>query len=300
MARVVFFGTPRFAQEVLHIVASSHEVVCVVTQPDKPFGRKQELKKSEVKEYALEQGLPILQPQILDVSILKQLEVFQADFFLVVAFGQIFPKSFLDFVPCINIHASILPHLRGASPLQEMILEDQKYFGVTAMRMEQGLDCGDILGIQFLETQVDLGLHGLSSKLAQMGGELASAVLDSYHLLSPIRQNHCDASVCKKIKKEQGLVSFVSAREIFVKFLAFSTWPSIFLENGLKLVRIELVEKDGIFRSGEILDVLDDGVLVGCQRGKIKILEVQPPSKMKMLAKDYLHGKRLKIGDLFC
>lgn len=300
MAKIVFFGTPSFAREVLEIVALEHQIVCIVTQPDRPFGRKQELKASEVKEYALQYHIPLFQPQILDQKLLKELQILDADFFLVVAFGQIFPKAFLDFLPCINIHASILPELRGASPIQEMILQDQKKFGVSAMRMEEGLDCGDILGVSCLDSKQDLDLKTLAGKLAQMGGKLANYVLGHFSSIAPLKQNHCDASICKKIRKEQGEVDFSEARKIFVKFLAFAQWPSVFLSNGLKLSRIELDSQEGHFLKGEILEIFDDGVLVGCQKGKIKIFEVQPPSKQKIHAVDYLHGKRLKVGDIFC
>lgn len=300
MARIVFFGTPLFAQRVVEIVALEHQIVAIVTQPDRPFGRKQEPKPSAVKEFALTYQLPLFQPQRLDEDLLKELEFLKPDFFLVVAFGQIFPKSFLDFVPCINIHASILPHLRGASPLQEMILQDQKRFGITAMMMEEGLDCGDILGISMLDFKEDITLEMLACKLADMGGELAKKVLRDFALLVPLRQNHCDASVCKKIKKEDGKIAFNNAREVFVKFLAFSSWPSVFLENGLKLTRLEFLSNKGEFIQGEILEILEDGIIVGCLKGRLKILEVQPPSKQKMKVLDYLRGKRLGVGDRFC
>lgn len=300
MAKVIFFGTPLFARQVLEIVNLKHQILAIVTQPDRPFGRKQELRASEVKEYALKHKIPLFQPQKLDDHLLQDLKHFKADFFLVVAFGQIFPTIFLEYLPCINIHASILPHLRGASPLHEMILQDRKEYGVTAMKMEDGLDCGDILGISILNTQEDLSLSDLATKMANLGGNLANRVLHDFSSIAPLKQNHCDASVCKKIKKEHGEVDFSDARKIFVKYLAFSLWPSIFLHNGLKLLKISLLSKEGKYPQGEILEIQKDGIIVGCQKGKIKILEVQPPSKQKIKAIDYLHGKRLSVGEVFC
>lgn len=300
MARIVFFGTPFFAREVLEIVAETHQIVGIVTQPDRPFGRDQTLKISEVKEYALIHSIPYFQPSKLENSLLQALESLKADFFLVVAFGQIFPKSFLQILPCINIHASILPHLRGASPLQEMILQDQKKFGVSAMRMEEGLDSGEILGISVLDSKKDYDLSSLASVLAYLGGKLASRVLEEFSFIKPIRQRHCDATFCKKIKKEQGKIKFFDAREVWVKFLAFKTWPSIYLDSGLKLLEIRLDSPEGRYKEGEILEIHKESILVGCQKGRLEILEVQPPSKQKMKAIDYLRGKRFKAGDFFC
>lgn len=300
MAKIVFFGTPLFAQKVLKIVAEFHEIVGIVTQPDRPFGRSQTLKASEVKEYALKHKIPYFQPHKLETPLLETLKTLEADFFLVVAFGQIFPKTFLQAIPCINIHASILPHLRGASPLQEMILEDQKSFGVSAMKMEDGLDSGEILGINVLSSKEDYDLSSLASILAELGGKLANRILQNFSSLNPLKQRDCDATFCKKIKKEQGEVRFFYAREVWVKFLAFKAWPSVFLESGLKLLDLRLDSLDGTYHEGEILAIYKESVIVGCRIGKLEIFEVQPFSKQKMKAVDYLRGKRLRVGDIFC
>ena len=300
MAKIVFFGTPSFARTVLEIVMEAHQVLAVVTQPDRPVGRKQELRASEVKECALSHQIPLFQPERLDKQILRELEIFEADFFLVVAFGQIFPKFFLESSLCINIHASILPQFRGASPLQEMILQDQKKFGVTAMKMEEGLDCGEILGMGILQTQKDLNLIELSNKMAQMGGNLAKNILKNFELVAPLKQRNCEASLCQKIKKERGEIFFQKAREIFVKFLAFTPWPGIFLSNGLKLLKLELDSVSGTYQEGKILEIERDYVLLGCKEGSLRVYEVQPPSRQKMSARDYLRGKHLEVGDIFC
>lgn len=300
MARIVFFGTPLFAKQVLEIVAQTHKIVGIVTQPDRPFGRNQTLKISEVKEYALIHAIPYFQPLKLENSLLEILQSLKADFFLVVAFGQIFPKSFLQALPCINLHASLLPCLRGASPLQEMILQDQKQFGVSVMRMEEGLDSGEILGMSVLASKEDYDLSSLSLALAYLGGKLTSRVLEEFSSLKPLKQRNCDATFCKKIKKEQGKIRFLDAREIWVKFLAFKLWPSLFLESGLKLLEMRLDLPEGTYQEGEILTITQESVIVGCQRGRLEIFEVQPFSKQKMKAVDYLRGKRLGVGDLFC
>lgn len=300
MAKIVFFGTPFFAREVLECVAKIHQIVAIVTQPDRPVGRKQELKPSEVKEYALLHNISLFQPEKLEDNLLVQLQGFEVDFFLVVAFGQIFPKSFLESSICINLHASILPQLRGASPLQEMILQDQKQFGISAMKMEEGLDCGEILGMHLLKTEQDFTLSALSHQLAQMGGRLANFVLSHYKMLAPLQQNHCESTLCKKIKKQDGEVTFENARKIFVKYLAFTPWPSIFLSNGLKLSNIAIECLDHQYQEGQILAIERDYVVVGCKQGSLRIYEVQPPSKQKMQTLNYLRGKHLQVGDFFC
>lgn len=300
MAKIVFFGTPLFARKILEIVAEVYEIVGIVTQPDRPFGRSQIPKISEVKEYALKHKIPCFQPHKLETSLLEALRGLEADFFLVVAFGQIFPRTFLQAIPCINIHASILPHLRGASPLQEMILEDQKSFGVSVMRMEEGLDSGEILGVSVLSSKEDYDLPSLASNLAQLGGKLVNRVLENFSSIKPLKQRDCDATFCKKIKKEQGQIRFFCAREVWVKFLAFKAWPSIFLESGLKLLDLRLDSLDGVYQEGEILAIYKESVIVGCQIGKLEIFEVQPFSRQKMKAVDYLRGRRLRVGDILC
>lgn len=300
MARIVFFGTPNFAREVLKILAQTHEIVGIVTQPDRPLGRDQKIRSSAVKEYALAHEIAYFQPSKLENSLLEELKLLQADFFVVVAFGQIFPQDFLNALPCINIHASILPHLRGASPLQEMILEDKREFGVSAMRMEEGLDSGEILGISRLVAREDYDLSSLASALAQLGGRLASRVLREFADLKPLEQRHCDATFCKKIKKDQGKIRFIDAREVFLKFLAFMPWPGIFLENGLKLMDLRLDGVDGVYREGEILGITKESVIIGCQTGRLEIFDVHPLAKRGMRAVDYLRGQRLGVGDVFC
>lgn len=298
--KIAFFGTPFFAKEILEQLLKYHEVAAVITQPDKPFGRKQELKASEVKLLAQSHNLPIFQPEKLEKDLLDKLLDLGAEVFVVVAFGQFFPSSFLNAKLCLNVHASLLPLLRGASPLQEMILEDKKNFGVSVMKMELGMDSGEIMALSYLLSSSNLSLEELASKLTLLGGKLLLKTLKNLSEIEGMKQIGCDATYCKKIKKEEGCVDFSSGRVIVNKLLAFSAWPSVFLENGLKILKADFLEGNCEGNMGEIKEIDEEGIKVVCQDGVLKIYEVQPPNKQKMKVLDYLRGKRLGIGEIFC
>ncbi|CAJ99389.1 methionyl-tRNA formyltransferase [Helicobacter acinonychis] len=302
--RIVFMGTPGFAEVILRALIENQnnniEVVGLFTQMDKPFGRKKELKAPETKTYILENhsNIPIFQPQSLkepEVQILKGLK---PDFIVVVAYGKILPKEVLKIAPCINVHASLLPKYRGASPVHEMILNDDTIYGVSAMLMDLELDSGDILGSASFLREGYLNLETLSLKLAHMGATLLLSTLKNFHSITPKPQDHASATFCKKITKADGLVGFKDAKSLFLKSLAFKTWPEIFLENNLKLLGVELVENEKSHREGEILRIDERGVLVGCLKGSVRIARLQAVGKKPLKAKDYLNGRRLKAGDI--
>lgn len=290
-------GTPKFAQVILQDLLLHFEVVGLFCQPDKPFGRKQETKMPITKEFLIQHypHIPVFQPSTLDENLLGIIKTLRVDIIVVVAYGQILPKSFLAY-RCINLHASILPKYRGASPLQEMLLNDEKYWGVSAMLIEEGLDSGDILGFGILPSNQEDMLLDLANKLANLGAKVLKDVLDRLQSIEPLKQDTFQASYCKKIKKQEGLIDFENAREIFLKFRAYSNWPSIFLENGLKIFDIALQEEEGAYKKGEILAIQEDGILIGCKKGKLKIGMLQAPNKQKIQAKAYILGKRLQVG----
>lgn len=297
--KILFMGTPAFARVILQEVIKDFEVIGLFCQPDKPFGRKQELKAPETKEFLqnYDSKIPIYQPIEFDEVILQEIKKLNPDVILVVAYGKILPKSVLEY-RCINIHASILPKYRGASPIQEMLLHNDRIFGVSAMLMEEGLDSGDILGFSMIENTLQENLLSLSEKLAFLGADLIKDVLKRLDSIKPLKQSNAQASYCKKIKKDAGEVAFVNAEEIVLKYRAFGVWPSVFLKSGLKLFDVSLVKKEGSFKSGEILDIQNDGIEVGCERGSIKIGALQAPSKQKVSSNVYLMGKRLSVGML--
>ena len=275
------------------------EVVGVFTQEDKKVGRKQILTPPHIKRYILEKNLniPIYQPKTLkEDSVVEVLKKLKPDFIVVAAYGQILPKSVLEVATCINLHASILPKYRGASPIQDAIKNGDELSGVSAMLMEEGLDSGDILGYSFINIK-NLNAIELFEKLSFLARDLCLKVLKEFDEILPIKQNSLKKSYCKKIKKEDGKIVFDDAKRIYQKYLAYIFWPGIFLESSLKLKKIELEEEDSVNVAGEILKIEKDFVIVGCKRGSLKIIDVQPASKKQMSAVEYIRGKRLVVGD---
>ncbi|CBG39688.1 methionyl-tRNA formyltransferase [Helicobacter mustelae] len=294
--RVLFMGTPLFAKVILEAVCGEFEVVGLFCQPDKPSGRKQEIQMPPTKTYVLQShpSIPIFQPESFDEEIYQKVAALKPDVIVVVAYGKILPSRLLAH-RCINLHASILPKYRGASPIQEMILQDDAYFGVTAMAMEEGLDCGDILGISLCKNDHKISLGLLSEKLAQMGAGLIKEVLCREDLL-PLAQDEIHSSYCKKIKKENGLVEFEDARKLERFSRAYEGWPQVFLQSGLKLFGIEIREEQGSHKKGEILEITTEKIAVGCVRGSVWIKFLQAPNKQKVRAVDYVNGRRLQVG----
>ena len=296
---VVFMGTPDYAVRILrHLKEAGFNIKAVFTQPDKPVGRKQILTPSEVKIYAQNElaGVPVLTPNTLkDEAVVAELKAFEPKFIVVAAYGKILPQSVLDIAPCINLHASILPKYRGASPIQSAILAGEKQTGVTAMLMDAGLDTGDMLDFAYTPCESKMSSE-LFSELGELGGDLIVKVLKNFENLKPQKQDDAQATHCKKISKSDGLFSFdEDAGQIYNKFRALTPWPGLYLESGLKILSLELSEKSG--KSGEILSVEKDHVVVACKGGAVKIYELQEPSKKPTNAKVYINGKRLSVGD---
>ena len=301
--KVLFMGTPSYATEIFkELLASSYEVVGIFTQEDKPVGRKQILTPPHIKQYCIDNkiDIPIFQPKKLKDNLVAYITVkeLEPDFIIVAAYGQILPKEILSIAPCINLHASILPNYRGASPIQEGLLNDDNYLGVTSMFMEEGLDCGDILGFSYLKNEKDLLVDSAFSKLSDIAAKLTIITLDNFENIKPLKQNNSVASFCKKIKKEDGKIDFKSAKKLFLKYKAYSFWPGIFLESELKIKDIELLENISENKSGQILAIEKDYIIVGCQKGSLKINTIQAPSKNAISAVDYLRGQRLEVGNI--
>jgi len=302
--KVLFMGTPSYATEILKELLNNknYEVIGIFTQEDKPVGRKQVLTPPHIKQYCLEHNIniPILQPKKLKDNLVAYIYIkeLEPDFIVVAAYGQILPKEILNLAPCINLHASILPNYRGASPIQEGILNDDEYLGVTSMLMEEGLDCGDILGYSYLKNEKNMLVSEAFTKLSNLAAKLTIITLNNYDKLKPIKQNDSSASFCKKIKKEDGEVDFNSAKKLFSKYKAYSFWPGIFLKSELKLKDIEFVENSSQNIAGEILEIAKDYIVVGCKQGRLKIRTLQAPSKNSINSVEYIKGKRLTIGDI--
>ncbi len=301
--RIVFMGTPDYATVIFEkLLEEDFNIVALFTQPDKKVGRKQILTPPHIKQFCLDNGLslPIYQPNNLkDVSMQKTIEKLNPDFIIVAAFGQILSKGILDIAPCINLHASLLPKYRGASPIQQAILNDDKYAGVTSMMMEEGLDSGDILGLEYIKITPTMHVAQLFDKLSQIASKLTIDTLENYDKIIPKKQNLSQVSHCKKIIKDDGEVEFINAKKLYQKFKAYKFWPGIFLSSGLKIKECELVEETSSNTAGQILEIQKNFILVGCQIGTLKIIEIQPASKKSMNVVDYIRGARLERGTLF-
>ena len=304
---IIFMGTPEYAAKILRALAGAKfEIAAVFTQPDKPVGRKQILTPSEVKTYAQQHlpAVPIFQPTSLkDEAARAQIKELKPDFIVVAAYGKILPQAVLDVAPCINLHASILPKYRGASPIQSAILADEKQTGVTAMLMDAGLDTGDMLDFAYTPCE-DKTAAQLFDELGDLAGELIVRVLRNFANLTPLKQDDAQATHCKKIAKSDGLFDFEqSAEQIYNKFRALTPWPGIYLSSGLKILDLKYLcgREDERRKPGEIIFDGKYYIYVACGGGGALCLEtVQEPGKKPVDASAYLNGKRLKIGDLLC
>jgi len=297
--KIVYMGTPHYAKEILETLvhADDMEVSLVLTQPDRPVGRKKVLTPPPVKVLAEKYDIEVLQPNRLsDEGMFEAIQSAKPDFIIVAAFGQILPKNILDIVPYINLHASLLPQYRGASPVQQSLLNGDEKTGVTSMLMEEGLDTGDILEkIEFVIPE-DMRLHALMQQLTQDACRLTLQTVRNFKSITPVKQDESQATLCKKIKKSDGQIDFDDAQYIYNKYRAFEGWPGIFTSNGTKLDAIKLLESQQSHTAGEVLDFDDEGVVVGCSLGTLKIGTLQPASKKAMSAKAYCVGRGIKIG----
>jgi len=293
-------GTPHYAREILEtlIEAEDMDVSLVLTQPDRPVGRKKVLTPPPVKIVAEAHGIEVLQPnRLLDEGIFDAIRDAKPDYIVVAAFGQILPKNILDIAPCINLHASLLPQYRGASPVQQSLLNGDEKTGVTSMLMEEGLDTGDILEMIELVIPENMRLHALMAQLTKDACSLTLSTIRNFKTITPQAQNEAEATLCKKIKKLDGEIDFTDAKNIYNKYRAFEGWPGIYYENGTKFDALTLVDAQSDNSACEILGFEGESVIVGCKKGALKIGTLQPASKKAMSAKAYCVGRGLKVGN---
>ncbi|MDY0117335.1 MAG: methionyl-tRNA formyltransferase [Sulfurimonadaceae bacterium] len=298
--KIIFMGTPSYAKEILEEILNNPkmEVVAVYTQPDKPVGRKMILTPPPVKELAEKYNIPVFQPvKLRDTEVVKNLLSMAYDYIVVAAYGQILPKAILEHAPCINLHASILPAYRGASPIQQTLLSNDTKTGVTAMLMDVGLDTGAILKISEIDVSSTEMAEPLFDKLTKTATKLIIDVLENFANFAPINQDDTKATHCTKITKNDGLIDFLDAQNIYNKYRAFTPWPGIFLENGLKLKELALCETTSENRQGVILEIKENSIIVGCVKGSLEIFTLQAPSKKETDSTSYIRGKRLALAD---
>lgn len=297
---VIFMGTPDYAMHILEALIGAEDinVVAVYTQPDKPVGRKKVLTPPAVKTLAMKNAIAVYQPvHLRDDKVVKELKKTACDFIVVAAYGQILSQEILDHAICINLHASILPRYRGASPIQQTLLNGDHETGITAMLMDAGLDTGAVLKIATIPVDNDEMAAALYERLTTLACEVTVDVLRNFNVLDPVPQDEEKATYCRKITKPDGQITFGTALKDYNKYRAFTPWPGIYLANGLKLKKMKLESRRESFRPGEILEINSKSAVIGCETGKLRIFRVQPPSKKEMSVIDYLNGKRLSIAD---
>jgi len=308
--KIVFMGTPDFAKSILEaLVEAGHEITGVYTQPDKPKGRSGALIASPVKEYALTQGFKVYQPEKIkrpeEVEILKSIE---ADVFVVAAFGQFLSEEILNMPKfgCINVHGSLLPKLRGAAPIQRSIMNGDDVTGVTIMRMDKGMDSGDMIvkgEIPITDSDDETTMY---DKLASLGAAMIVDVLPEIEAgtCTYTPQNHDEATFAPMLKKEEGLMDFtMSARILDCRVRGMSVWPGTFTYFGGRLLKVYKAKVADI--QDEAVSVLETGsiyvtkknVYVKTSDGVLELLELQPEGKKRMPAMDFARGAHLATGD---
>ncbi len=307
-AKVVFMGTPEFAVPSLKkVVESGFEVPLVVTQPDKPAGRGKRLKPPPVKVVAEELGIPVIQPErIKDNGDLRLiLEEVAPDVIVVVAYGKILPKWMLELPSkgCINLHASLLPAYRGASPIQSVLLDGRDITGVTVMKINERLDAGDILAQKEVKILPEDNAQTLHDKLSIVGAELLAETLPGYLKgeISPIPQDDSRATYCKPITKEMGRIDWSLPAEKIVNMVrAFTPWPSaytFFKNRRVKLTKARAVE--GVRgKPGEVINVAGK-LVVAAGYGGVLIEKLKPEGKKEISGEEFVRGYRVKTGDKF-
>ncbi len=306
--KTVFMGTPDFATETLKaLYESGHEIALVVTQPDKPVGRSKELVAPPVKQEAQKLGLKVAQPKkISNPDFTKQIKDINPDVIVVVAYGQILKKEFLD-IPrygCVNVHASLLPLYRGAAPIQWAVINGDEYSGVTTMLMGEGVDTGDILLSEKVKLNPKETGGSLFERLSTVGAKLLIETLSGLEegSITPVPQDESRATHVGMLSKKMGLIDFNEPAEVIERLIrGLDPWPGAYtFIDGKKLtvwdadVFEKNLTKDDV---GVIISAEKDGLCVQCKDSILKINELQLEGKKRMSAGDFLNGKKLAPGD---
>lgn len=308
--KIVFMGTPDYAAAALEaLIRAGHEITAAVTQPDKPKGRSGELQPPPVKVCAAEHGIPVMQPRRIKApEAMEELRGYPADIYVVAAFGQILSQEILDMPSggCLNIHASLLPRYRGASPIQHAILNGEKETGITIMQMDAGIDTGDMLYKKKIPILPEDTYATLHDKLAVLGGEAvteALALLEQGKLTAEKQQEElsCYAPL---IRKEMGKIDFgEGAEQICRKIRALTPWPSAYTGYQGKQLKIwqAALEKAAGTKAGvpgEILAIDKESILVAAGESALRIYQLQLEGKKRMSAHDFLLGVKMHSGEV--
>jgi len=313
--KLVFIGTPDFALPSLKaLIQAGHDVICVVTQPDRPKGRGREEIAPPVKLCAQEYNFKILQPETITDTLAKNIQALSPDLIVVVAYGKILPKQVLD-IPCfgcINAHASLLPKYRGAAPMQGALLNGEKETGVTIMFMNERMDAGDILLQEKTKIICSDNLETLHDRLSKLSAKLlVRAILQIEEgTCSRIPQNHAEATYVPMLKKSDGLIAWTKpAEEINNMTRAMNPWPGVYVfinisgeKKRLRIFKTEVYDKSAYSKEkiGVLLDILkNEGGLVGTGKGQLLLKEVQLEGSRKVSFEEFIRGhpiKRMTLG----
>ena len=297
--KIVFMGTPDFASESLKALLScpKHQVVGVISQPDRPVGRHQVLQPTATKQVAREAGIPVWQPERIKAEEnLELLASLSPDVIVVAAYGQILPKSILELPKygCVNVHGSLLPAYRGAAPIQRALLEGNQTTGITTMQMDVGMDTGDILLQREIPITKEDTSGSLFEKLAALGGELLLETLDELEKgnITPKKQDESLATYAPMLKKEEGLLDFSrTAKELDCQIRAMDPWPGAYtFLSGKRIKILEAVLSDETGETGLLLPQKE--AVVCCKEGALRILKLQPEGKKPQTGEEFMRGLR--------
>lgn len=308
--RIVFMGTPDFAVGSLQALCESgkHEILAVVTQPDRPKGRGNKLLQTPVKEYALEQGLTVYQPQkVKTPEFVELLHELQPELIVVAAFGQFLSKEILELPKygCINVHASLLPKYRGAAPIQYAIIKGEKESGVTIMQMDIGMDTGAMLDKVVVPIEENTTMGELHDALREQGAALLLQVIDKIAAGTAVAepQDNEQATYATLLDRSMEHIDWSkTAQEVHNLIRGFNPAPSTFtkLPNGksLKIWGSKMTDKNSAAAAGTVIETGKHSFFVACGDGVLEITEVQPESKKRMPAQVFLNGRGVQEGDL--
>ena len=304
--KVVFMGTPDFAVGALEaIIQAGHEVTAVVTQPDKPKGRSGQMQFPPVKEYAVKYNIPVFQPvKVKEPEAVAELRNYEADIYVVAAFGQILTKEILNMprFGCVNIHASLLPKYRGAAPIQQAIIDGETETGVTIQQMNEGIDTGDILSTVIVPIDKKETAESLFVKLEQAGAQLIVDTLAKIEKgeITPVPQDESKASYVRMMKKTLGKIDWNKEAVVIERLVrGLNSWPSaytFFEGKSLKLWNCDVIEEICTEAPGTIVRVNKDSIDVATGNGVLRILELQLEGKKRMDTKSFLLGNAWKAG----
>lgn len=308
--RTVFLGTPDIARHCLEaMIKDEHfEIVGVVTQPDRPAGRKMQLQPSPVKQLVQPLGIPVISPESVNTpEALQQIADWRAEVAVVVAFGQILKKEFLAMFPekVVNVHASLLPHLRGAAPIQRAIMNGDKETGVALQVMVRKLDAGPILGVRKFALTPEMTAYDSYKKCEELGAQLLTVDLMDYMRgnLHAVPQDESKVTFAPKIEKSEAMINWSwPAEKIMnlVRGLAMGPVAQTTRDGKiLKFHKVRAVNGPSSMRPGQVASVTEKSLIVQCGQGSLDLLEIQPESRAKMPIGEYLRGYPVKPGDVF-